>query len=411
MDIERSLIALLIENDSLSEALEHNLPDDLFEGEGKKVWRWMKEYYTKYSSTPGTQALSQKWPDFKLVSATEVLQFYIDKLRSRFEYNALAQAVEKTSALLRKDGDPSKGVDIFRRTIRIVDDITQVSTDMDWSNSMEDRLEAYRKRKKIDGIDGYSTPFPTIDKLTQGFHPGELIFISAKTGTGKTWIVCLFTHWHWTQGVMPILFEKEMTNEQIGRRIDAIHNKLPYSLLREGKLTEKMEKRWEESAYLLQGTAPFPVIDSAKGGISHIGAKCDRYKPDICYIDGGWLLEDDDRTYAGWESRGNITKNLKVFAKERKIPVVITFQLHDEGHLQLYKGMENDADFHIKMSQNEDQRIAKVMAFDFPKHREGEKADTLEVNWDLDNMEFNELGTRVISQQPVSVYEELPLNF
>ena len=407
MDIERGAIARVITDGAMTEALELNLTAPLFEGDACKVWAWMLEHYRLHSATPGVQAFEQYWPDYTLEPPTEVLSFYAVQLQRKFTYNAARDTIEAVAALLKKHGDPFKGIEMFRKAVAVVEDSAQKSPDLDWAATMQERIELYHKMKEVGGIDGLTTPFPTLDRATQGWHGGDLIIIAAESGIGKTWMLCICAHHNWTEGVVPLIIEKEMVKEQIGRRLDALHCMFPYQRLRHGELSEEQEREWEEVADELGGTHKIYIVDQAYGGVAHVAAKIERYRPGVCYVDGAYLLDDDLRGASQWERRSNVTRELKQLAKVWGIPIIITLQLNDDGDLAFYKGMKQDADVKIKLGQTEDQKLAGLMQMTLDKIREGDNMEQ-ELNWNFDTMEFSELQG---SRPTVVEVEDSPLLF
>lgn len=399
MDLERALISKIIyEQETLAKALDENLQIQLLEGISVEIWKWCLDHYRKFNFAPGEQAFNQAFPNYDLIRPTETVSYYISELRSKYAYNRAMEAMKEAAKVLKKDSDPLDAIEYLRKAVRDVDDLTQSSADVDWTSTSEERLLAYESLKQFKGIDGIPSPFPTLNMVTRGFHEEELIFVVARQGVGKTWMLVLMAHFNWLNGHKPLLFSKEMSATQITRRLDATHSKLPYQDLRSGKLSMDHELRWKNDIGNLNNSHPFIVIGEESGGVSHVAAKIERYKPDIVYIDGMYLMDDERGGDSSWLRITHVARDLKKLAKRSKIPIVVTMQFNrdaspSKGDVSniAYADVAKDADIIIGMFQTEDQRLANMLQIRLLKQREGERCE-LDLEWDLLNMRFNEIG-------------------
>ena len=401
-DIERSLISIVVAKKDLGAALDSGVNLDLFAGEyERRVWRWIREHQVTYGETPGEDALIGQWPDFEVQRTTESIAYWADELKQKFVHNLIAR-FGKTAMGRLKEGDPFGAMEAFRAAVRMADDVVVNELDLQYAEGFRDRKLDYDKRKQNGGIEGMPTPFSPLTEATGGFVAGDFVVIAADSGVGKTWLLVLIVLSLLEDGKMPLLFSKEMASEKLARRLDAAKLKLPYNELRQGRLDTVTEERWEEwiesqeSAENRFGEG-FVIVGEESGGVSQVDAKCDRHRASAAIIDGFYLMDDERGAKAGWEAVGNVSRDLKRLAKRRKMPVIATAQLAEDGSLAYFKGIKRDADLVIIMSQTEDERLAGVMNFKLRKNREGEMIEW-QTLWRLDTMEFT-----VISGEGVTV--------
>lgn len=401
MDIERSLIAKIIrEEGALAKALDENLSVALFEGPSKKVWDWCLDHYRSFNASPGEQALSQAFPEFEISESTETVGYYISQLRKKFMYNTAMSSMKDAAKILKKGEDPTGAIEALRGAVRDIDDMTQPTADVDWTKDTLSRIAAYEQLKLAKGIDGVPTPFPTLNDVTLGMHPEELIFVVARQGVGKTWMLVLMAHYNWLFGSAPLLFSKEMSALQIARRLDAAHSSLPYQQFRTGKLESSAEIRWREDMSELRQSHALMIIGEEGGGVSHVAAKIERYRPDIVYIDGMYLMDDDRGSESNWMRITQVARDLKKLAKRSKIPIVVSLQFNrdasnTQGDVQniAYADIAKEADLIFGLFQSEDQRLGNRMTLKLMKQREGERCE-FELEWNMEDMIFQELETQ-----------------
>jgi hypothetical protein len=153
-------------------------------------------------------------------------------------------------------------------------------------------------------------------------------------------------------------------------------------------------------------------------GVTAIAAKIQRYKPDIVYVDGGYLIADDRKAKEGWEKFKNVCWDLKKLALRENIPIVMTHQFNKEG-----KGLDGNADtlkygdvqmwfdLIVGVYQDEALRNNKEMLFKINKQREGANIEWV-ADWDLDKMKFE---ARPINDLPwanaVPYDQEAPVDY
>jgi hypothetical protein len=115
----------------------------------------------------------------------------------------------------------------------------------------------------------------------------------------------------------------------------------------------------------------------------------------VVYIDGVYLVHDDEEAKGKWEKMANVLWGLKKLARRKGIPMIVSHQFNSEG-----KGDEGSADTLkfgdvqqwfdglIGMYQTDDLRLNKEMLFRLLKQREGERLEWV-AEWDLEHMRFD----------------------
>lgn len=182
-------------------------------------------------------------------------------------------------------------------------------------------------------IPGLSTGLPDIDKRILGMNPGELIFIAARPGMGKTSIalnIALSVAKSSEKAVA--IFSLEMAREQIVSRMLAYEGLVNGKKLLTGNLTAEDWRRIGDAATTISNTNMY-VDDNPMLSVADMNASCRRVDNlGLVVIDYLQLMTSagGKQKYAG-ESRtqvvSDISRMLKIMAKELNVPVVCLSQL------------------------------------------------------------------------------------
>ena len=399
MNIEKSIIDICVGDTNLyAKAYESAVTEDLFEGVYTDMWAFCVEYSKKHGLGPSVDALNQEFPDYTWdFPPHEPLSYYIEQLKRKHAFNLTVTAVSEAYGHLNEK-NVEEAVDRLREAVRQIEDSTASEADVDWNATAEVRYAEYLKLQQNKGIDGYTTPFPTLDEATQGFHDGEFILVVARQGVGKTWLTNILAHQNLKEGLRVLYFTKEMPSRQVARRFDALEFDLSYQDLRKGSLNSFKEAEWSKAVKNpMKGKGELFIVGEESGGVSHVSAKIERHKPDIVYIDGMYLMDDDQRARDNWLKIGNISRDLKKLSKRVQVPIMATDQFNrqadnskgDASHIA-YGDIAKDADVILGLFQDEDQRLNKRMTLKVLKQREGERPE-IECDWDMGTMTFNEV--------------------
>jgi replicative DNA helicase len=179
---------------------------------------------------------------------------------------------------------------------------------------------------------GLSTGFPSLDRLLEGFHPGNLIILAARPSVGKTSLALMFglnAALRFQRTVA--LFSLEMSAVEIVMRLVSMVGHVDASALKRGKLTnQEYEKMAEACDRLYQ--LKFFVDDTSDLSPFEMLAKCRRLKAsegqlDLVIVDYLQLMRAPSRGENRTQQIAEISRALKIFAKELNVPIVALSQL------------------------------------------------------------------------------------
>jgi replicative DNA helicase len=194
------------------------------------------------------------------------------------------------------------------------------------------RWDEYVELKSLpNGLRGLPTGFPTIDAATSGLQDGQLVVIIAPPKTGKSTLALqIALNIHREQKKVPMFQSFEMTNQEQLNRYDAMRSLISHHRLITGTLTAEEEARYQRILKNLDKVEhKFWLVDSAAGQtVSSIASKIQTLQPDIVFIDGVYLMIDEQSGEANTpQALTNITRSLKRLAQKSKLPIVISTQV------------------------------------------------------------------------------------
>ena len=195
------------------------------------------------------------------------------------------------------------------------------------------RIEELRNKKE--DITGVPSGFPSLDKVTNGWQPTDLIIIAARPAVGKTAFALNLARNAAMHPVNPVgvgVFSLEMSAPQLVQRILSAQSEIHMEKISRGRLEDYEMKQLLTKGMQPLESAPIFIDDSAALNIFELRAKCRRmvnkFKVGMIIIDYLQLMSGSG------DSRGNreqeisgISRALKQMAKELKVPVIALSQL------------------------------------------------------------------------------------
>jgi replicative DNA helicase len=192
-----------------------------------------------------------------------------------------------------------------------------------------DKLELVSR----EGIALTGTPagFRDLDELTGGFQPGNLIVLAARPSMGKSALATNIAESAAIDHERPVaLFSLEMSETELAQRFIASQAKLNGDDLRKGRVRPD---RWPKVVKATQKLAASPlyVDDSSDLGILELRAKARRLHSrrnlGLIIVDYLQLMRPEPGTDSRVEQIGQISRGLKILARELDVPVIAVSQL------------------------------------------------------------------------------------
>ncbi|HJV48914.1 MAG TPA: replicative DNA helicase [Geothrix sp.] len=207
----------------------------------------------------------------------------------------------------------------------------------------DDAMERLADRMEGRLSPGIRVGFSRFDELTQGFQPGNLIVLAARPGIGKTalalnWILRAAQERDGRPGHCGAFFSLEMSHEEVFMRLLSAKSQTNMKDFQSGKASGRMDHVMKTRDELAQ--MPLFICDLASITVPQIrnmvvkqGSQSNR-RVEFVIIDYLQLLSSPEGSRGAKQNEavriGEISRGLKLMAKDFGIPVVVLSQLNRE---------------------------------------------------------------------------------
>lgn len=193
--------------------------------------------------------------------------------------------------------------------------------------------EVYDKLKKLSSEDadmykGFTTGFTDLDKVTTGLNKADLIIVGARPAMGKTsFALNIARNAAVMAGKKVLFFSLEMTKEQLAQRILSMEARVESFKMRTGEIHDEEWKRLAAATSSLSSCKLY-LDDTSLITVPEMKARIRRLKDvDLVVIDYLQLMRGTGRTESRVQEVSEITRSLKLMAKDLGIPVITLAQL------------------------------------------------------------------------------------
>ena len=252
------------------------------------------------------------------------------------EKSTIRRLISSSRAISEIAYEGSESVDrILEQSEQLIFDVSSSKEQSDIVKIQDVLLSAYQEMVENalnkGSLTGVPTGFDELNRRTGGFHGGELIIIAGRPGMGKSsFAVNIAEHAAISEGIPVAIFNLEMSKSMIVNRILCSQALVDSSKVRLGNFTGE---DWQQLGSVIDRVAASPIYidDTASITVSEIRAKCRRLKQiknlGMVIIDYLQLMQSSGRADNRQQEISDISRSLKVLAKELNIPVIALSQL------------------------------------------------------------------------------------
>lgn len=269
--------------------------------------------------------------------------------------------------------------------------------------------------ENADEYKGIPMGFSKLDEITSGLNRSDLILIGARPAMGKTSFALNIARNVSMTGKKVIFFSLEMSNEQLASRVLSTEARVESNKLRSGDISSDEWMRLAEATDRLTKCNLY-FDDTASITVPEIKSKIKRARDvDCIIIDYLGLMESAKKKENRVQEVTEITRSLKMLAKDLKIPVVVCAQLSRGpekngkasnrpmlSDLRDSGSIEQDADivmmlyregYYKSSAQNADEIDMTQADVDVAKNRHG-STERVKLHWDAQYTLFSTLEYR-----------------
>lgn len=348
VEAEQSVLgAMLLDNDIISSVTAHITAKDFYRKDHAVIYETMIEMYND-SITIDIITLSEKLSaagKLEQVGGTVYLSDLADHVPTTVNAERYAKIVEE-KALLRSlikasSGIMDKSYDATDEAMAVMEyaekeiyDIMSGRERSDFApvsdvvlSTVSHLEELYKNKGKLSGV---TTGFTALDRAFSGLQNSDLILLAARPAMGKTALALNMALNAATIGKVPTaIFSLEMSKEQLVSRLLASQGLIEGMKMRDGSLDDEDWIKLSNAISVLS-EAPIYIDDTPSIKVTDIRSKCRKLKMEqglgLIVIDYLQLMESTSKE--GRQAQvAEITRSLKILAKELNVPVVTLSQL------------------------------------------------------------------------------------
>ncbi len=283
-----------------------------------------------YDETGGKAYLSQL---AQAVPSSANIVTYVSIIRDRYYARSLMLAAQKIIKDVEENAkDSSALIDAAEQSIYDIRegiDFTGLTHIKDViHNETFDRLGKINDPQTRDDYIGIPTGISALDRVITGLNKSDLIILGARPGMGKTsFALNIARNVAMNAGKTVCFFSLEMSRDQLAQRMLSSEAPVESQKLRTGDLTDdEWTKLLNASANLSKANLFFD--ESAGITVPEIRAKLLRMKKvDLVIIDYLGLMHSPRQKENRVQEISEITRSLKVLAKDLHIPIIVCAQL------------------------------------------------------------------------------------
>ena len=418
LEAEQAIIgSMLTDRDAVISAIEILKEEDFYREDNKAIYTAILNLYNRAEPIDIITVKSEleSMGKFEQVGGLEYLAELPEKVPTTANAMKYIKIVEEKSTLRRLIKTANEIIELGYSPTEDVEDIME-GAEKKIFNIMQEKnqkgyapikdvlvesftkLEELYNRKQL--ITGVPSGFTELDYRTAGFHGSELILIAARPAMGKTaFALNIATNAAVKANVPVAVFSLEMSKEQLVNRILCSESMVDSNKVRTGKLEED---DWTKLAGAIGPLSEAEIfIDDTPGiNITEIRAKCRKLKLEknigMVVIDYLQLIQGSNKRGGSREQEiSEISRSLKILAKELDVPVIALSQLSRAAEqrpdhrpmlsdLRESGAIEQDADIVMFLYRddyyNQDSEKKDIAEIIIAKHRGG-STGTVELLW------------------------------
>lgn len=341
--------SMLVDKDAVIAAVEILKPEDFYREDNKEIYSAMIELYGLGQPIDMITLIEQlklrgtleKVGDASYIATlidnvptTSNIESYVKIVEQK---SVLRQLIKTANDILQMGYSQAEDVDtIIEQTEKKVFDVIQNRNSRGYSSIKEVLITAFDMLEKMyqnkDKVSGVESGFIDLDKKISGLNPGALLIVAARPAMGKSAFVLNIANYVAMHDKTPVMvFSLEMSKEEMINRILASEAEVDSMKIKNGNdlTSEDWLKLGQASGRL--SNIPLYIDDTPGLTATELRAKCRKAKLEkdigLVIIDYLQLMESNTKSPSRQQEISEISRSLKILAKELSVPVIALSQL------------------------------------------------------------------------------------
>ena len=408
--------SMLVSKDAVQAAVEVLKPEDFYREDNKEIYAAMMDIYSvgkEIDMITVTEQLKLRGT-LERVGGTQNLATLIDNVPTTSNIERYVEIVEQkatsrnlikvTSDIMKVSYAQTEELDaIIEQAEKGIFDLAQNRNSKSYSgmkeilvNTLDSIEKMYQNKEKRSGME---SGFIDLDEKISGLNDSDLIIVAARPAMGKSAFVLNIASYVAMHDKVPVMiFNLEMSKEQLVKRMLSSESEIDSMKINNANLEQDDWIKMADASNRL-ADVPIYIDDTPVLTPSEIRAKCRKAKLEknigLIIIDYLQLMESKTANGSRQQEISEISRGLKILAKELNVPVIALSQLSRAtearadhrpmlSDLRESGSIEQDADIVMFLhredyydKETEKKNVAEVIV---AKNRHGETG-TVELAW------------------------------
>lgn len=290
------------------------------------VWPWVHDYWMKHQVVPPLSAFERQW-QWPFPETDEPVSGIIEELIRRRRVRLAEEHLG--TAVTELDADHiDESLNAVRQLLSDVDIYTSRAMVSLSPDTVGRLLVNLRQRTGMEGLVGIPTGFNAIDLATGGYQPEQLITLTALPKHGKSTVLLKSAMAAEAYMKKVMLFSFEMSEDEMMERYLCMGAGVALETILRGKPSPEEQKRldrFEEETLDLPGIIIVHDTSSVLT-VSGVAARIREHTPDIVFVDGAYMMADENGETDERKILTNMTRAMKRLCQSACIPIFMTTQ-------------------------------------------------------------------------------------
>lgn len=400
----KKLFRAIIEHGSPRTLLD--VSEDLFAGQEEEtaLYQQLMSYVRQYGVLPQVETFHER-TRIALPEAPEPLRYYLDKVHSNFLFQHIKSSFAAEYGTALRAANPYRIIELMETTLSVARRRRRVDSAVNIRQLLIGAMDDYAQAQSCGGNTGVPTGWPTLDEVTYGYQPGDLITWVAASGMGKTYSLLHQAYESWRAGYRSLVLTTELALKQVGRRFAGMLGGVNPDMLRRVQLSTRKQmamRQQFEAIPFHDGDRLNIFYTTMVGRVTALDSLVMEFAPDIVYIDSFYLLKPDvgNRSMSKIERVPMVVEELKNITLIRDIPICITTQYNRQAgatgkqggveNIGLTDSLRTDSSLIISIYPGESPNEKTQRHIKLLKGREGEEAE-FDINYKFNPPDFSEI--------------------
>ena len=350
IEAEQAVIgSMLTDRDAVMSAVEKLKADSFYRDDNKAIFEAIVNLYNRSEPVDLITVKDEltSMGLFDKIGGMEYLALLPDKVPTTAnvdkyinivqEKAMLRNLIKTANEIIELGYNPTEDVeDIMNGAEKKIFDLIQNKNSNGYTPIKDVLIESFTKLEELYNqktrITGVPTGFSDLDYLTAGLHGSDLILVAARPAMGKSAFALNIAANAALKAKVPVaIFNLEMSKEQLVDRIICSEAMVDSNKVRTGKLEED---DWNKLAGVVGPLSEANIFIDDTPGISvmEIRTRCRKLKMEknigLIIIDYLQLVQGSNKRNSSREQEiAEISRSLKILAKELNVPVIALSQL------------------------------------------------------------------------------------